>query len=157
MQLVNPSDFHIEQLMTWFSNETELSDWSGPNFRFPYDFTSFSEDLNLTTHSSFALLSTDLDSQSKRDLLAFGQYYQRLGRCHLARLIVNPKFRGQGIAAQLMQEIMQVGIEELNVTECSLFVLNHNEQAIKAYVKQGFSVVDYPEKLALDHCLYMVL
>lgn len=152
MQLVNPSDFHIEQLMTWFSNETELSDWSGPNFRFPYDFTSFNEDLNLNEFCSFALVSSN-----KNDFLAFGQYYQRLGRCHLARLIVNPKFRGQGIAAQLMQEIMQVGIEELNVTECSLFVLNHNEQAIKAYVKQGFSVVDYPEKLALDHCLYMVL
>ena len=152
MLLVKPSDNHIQALMSWFTNEKELADWSGPNFRFPYDFSSFSEDLKLNTFCSFALLSSD-----KNDVLAFGQYYQRIGRCHLARLIVNPTFRGQGIAAQLIQKIIKTGSKELNVIECSLFVFNHNKQAIKAYVKQGFSVVDYPEKLALDNCLYMVL
>ena len=93
---------------------------------------------------------------NEADFLAFGQYYQRLGKCHLGRLIVNPKFRGKGVAAKLMHGICELGLTELELKECSLFVLADNSNAIQAYKKFGFSFVEYPDEIPLDNCLYMV-
>ncbi|WNC68644.1 GNAT family N-acetyltransferase [Thalassotalea nanhaiensis] len=150
MQLTQPLKSHLLEMMSWFSNEKELTDWSGPNFRYPFDELSFIEDLKLNTLSSFALMS------EKADFLAFGQFYQRLGKCHLSRLIVNPDYRGKGIAAQLIRHLCEIGLKELEVKECSLFVLSHNVQAIKAYEKFGFSFDNYPEEISLENCVYMV-
>ena len=150
MKLIQPLEDHLVEMMSWFSCETELTDWSGPNFRYPFDLTSFIDDLKLSKLNSFVLISND------SELLAFGQYYQRLEKCHLGRLIVNPKFRGKGLASDLMLHICELGLKELKVKECSLFVLAHNEYAIKAYKKFGFYFVDYPGEIPLDNCLYMV-
>jgi ribosomal protein S18 acetylase RimI-like enzyme len=137
-------------MMSWFSNEQELTDWSGPNFRYPFNSSSFIEDLKLTHLNSFALISNE------NEFLAFGQYYQRVGKCHLGRLIVNPKFRGRGIAAELIDHLCVHGINELKVKKCSLFVLSHNKSAIKAYEKYGFTFAKYPDEISLENCLYMI-
>lgn len=150
MQLIQPLENHLLEIMSWFSSEKELTDWSGPNFRYPYDISSFVEDLKLNTLSSFSLVSDEFE------FLAFGQYYERLGKCHLGRLIVNPKFRGKGIASELMFNICELGLKDLKVKECSLFVLAHNKYAIQAYEKFGFSFVNYPDEISLENCLYMV-
>lgn len=150
MQLIQPLENHLIEMMSWFSHEQELTDWSGPNFRYPFNLLTFVEDLKLSTLSSFVLVSNE------SALLAFGQYYQRLNKCHLGRLIVNPKLRGQGIASELIHRLYKLGIKELKVKESSLFVLAHNENAIKAYKKFGFVLANYPEKIPLENCLYMV-
>ncbi|MGB0495041.1 MAG: GNAT family N-acetyltransferase, partial [Kangiellaceae bacterium] len=90
------------------------------------------------------------------NLLAFGQYYLRLGRCHLGRLVVNPELRGQGIAYHLINQLSEIGMSDLNTNSCSLFVFERNKNAIQAYAKLGFSVADYPEKMIMENCLYMV-
>lgn len=150
MRLTQPSDENFIQLMSWFSSADELSIWSGPNFRYPFDLISFKSDLNLNTVKSFSLTS------SEGDLLAFGQYYLRLGKCHLARLVVNPSLRGQRIASHLISQLSVLGKSDLSTESCSLFVLGHNESAIQAYTKLGFSMTDYPEKIPLENCFYMV-
>jgi ribosomal protein S18 acetylase RimI-like enzyme len=150
MQLTSPTDENITQLMTWFSNEAELLLWSGPNFRFPFNVVSFKQDLKLETLASFALMSNG------SDLIAFGQYYLRLGRCHLGRLVVNPNFRGKGIAAQLIHQLSEQGKVELNTESCSLFVLDNNINALKAYEKIGYKITHYPDEMPLKNCLYMI-
>ena len=150
MQLVQPLDQHLVEMMSWFSSEQALTDWAGPNFSYPFNLPSFVEDLKLNSLSSFSLV----DNNS--NFLAFGQYYQRLGKCHLGRLIVNPNLRGKGIASTLMFSLCELGLKELAVKECSLFVLAHNDNAIKAYEKFGFSFAHYPDEIPLAHCLYMV-
>ncbi|MEH6709609.1 MAG: hypothetical protein V7733_00225 [Paraglaciecola polaris] len=47
MELVYPTYAHIDQLMTWFKDEAQVTIWSGPNFRYPFDFASFKYDLKL--------------------------------------------------------------------------------------------------------------
>ncbi|MFT7560053.1 MAG: ribosomal protein S18 acetylase RimI-like enzyme [Flavobacteriales bacterium] len=69
---------------------------------------------------------------------------------------MNPEFRGKGIASKLMRHLCVLGASELKVKECSLFVLAHNESAIKSYNKFGFVFSDYPEEITLENCLYMV-
>jgi len=150
MRLTQPSDANFIELMSWFSTEEELNIWSGPGFRYPYDLISFKSDLRLDSLKSFSLVSAE------GDLLAFGQYYLRLGKCHLGRLVVNPNSRGQGIASNLIYELSVLGKSDLKTDSCSLFVLGHNKSAIQAYKKLGFSVADYPDKISLENCLYMV-
>ena len=150
MQLIKPDKSHIESLMKWFSCEQELKDWSGPNFAYPYVFASFIADLKLDSVKAFSLV----DDEST--LLAFGQYYLLLNRCHLARLVVNPNFRGKGIAKELISRLSESGTAELKVNSCSLFVFKHNQSAINAYKKFGFVETDYPDMLPIDDCIYMI-
>ena len=150
MQLIEPLESHLIEMMGWFANAQELENWSGPNFRYPFNLTSFTDDLKLKTLHSFVLESNEAE------FLAFGQYYQRLGKCHLGRLLVNPRYRGKGIALELKRQICKLGLKKLAVEECSLFVLTHNQSAIKAYQKFGFTFVNYPEDMPLDNCLYMI-
>lgn len=150
MRLTQPSDENFIELMSWFSNKDELNLWSGPNFRYPFDLSSFKSDLKLDTLKSFSLISTE------GDFLAFGQYYSRLGMCHLGRLVVNPHFRGKGIVSHLIKQLSILGKSDLRADSCSLFVLDRNESAIQAYTKIGFSLADYPEEIPLDNCFYMV-
>lgn len=150
MQLIQALEAHIVGMMGWFANEDELKQWAGPGFRYPFDLSSFTEDLKITPTNAFSLVS------DKGELLGFGQYYQRLDKCHLGRLVVNPKFRGKGIIAELIKLISVQGTKALNVTACSLFVLSHNKSAVKAYQKVGFVLADYPDEIPLADCLYMV-
>jgi ribosomal protein S18 acetylase RimI-like enzyme len=150
MRLTQPSDENFIELMSWFSNEDELNLWSGPNFRYPFDLSSFKCDLKLDTLKSFSLISNE------GEFLAFGQYYLRLRMCHLGRLVVSPNLRGKGIASHLIKQLSICGKSDLRTDSCSLFVLGHNERAIQAYTKLGFSMADYPEKIPLENCFYMV-
>ena len=150
MYLSQPTDEHLIKLMSWFPTENELNLWSGPNFRFPFELAAFKRDLTLDTLASFSLLS------AKSELLGFGQYYLRLDKCHLGRLVINPRFRGQGIAGHLIQQLCRKGKAELSTHVCSLFVMEHNESAIKTYQKLGFIFQPYPEEISLKNCLYMV-
>ena len=150
MQLISPLEAHIIDMMSWFSNEVELKQWSGPNFRYPFNLSTFTEDLKISPTNSFSLVSEE------DELLGFGQYYQRLGKCHLGRLVVNPKCRGKGLITDLIKGISLQGTKALSVTACSLFVLAHNKSAIKAYQKAGFILADYPDEIPTENCLYMV-
>ena len=148
---LNPlCDENLNELMSWFTNEVQLQQWSGPNFEYPYTFDSFKRDLRLESLSSFVLLN------EANEFVAFGQYYLRVNRCHLGRLIVKPSWRGKGIIAQLISALTVSGKKELGVKVCSLFVLANNKSAIQAYQKFGFSLSQYPEEMFLDNCLYMI-
>ena len=150
MQLIKPSDQIIIELMSWFTSEEELSLWSGPNFRYPYDLTSFKSDLKLDSLNSYVMIS------QQNDLLAFGQYYLRAERCHLGRLVVKPSFRRQGMISRLINMLSERGKSRLKTQSCSLFVLESNTSAIQAYKKLGFSIVEYPKTMPLENCFYMV-
>jgi len=150
MRIATPINQHITELMSWFHNENELKIWSGPNFRYPFNEESFTEDISIKRLDSFSLIS------EKNELIGFGQCYLRLARCHLGRLVVSPKHRGKGLASNLISLLSNFGMNKLNVDTCSLFVLEENLTAIKAYQRIGFITTDYPNVVPLDNCLYMI-
>lgn len=148
-QLATPKSDHFTLMQGWFPDKAATLSWGGPGFRFPFSSASFVEDLHLESLDSYVLLRDG-------DLMAFGQFYKRLGRCHLGRLAVNPGQRGQGIVNHLIRELVAVGCPKLSASECSLFVLERNTAAIRAYEKAGFVITDYPGVIPIDDCLYMV-
>jgi len=150
VELISTAPKHLTELMSWFDNEQQLKQWSGPNFDYPFTEVSFKKDIRLNELPSFTLLDDD------NEMVAFGQYYSRLNRCHFGRLIVKPSWRGKGVIAQLIQALIEAGTEDLGINSYSLFVLADNKSAIAAYQKFGFSLSTYPEEMFLDNCLYMI-
>lgn len=149
MELVKPTSQHIRAIMEWVKQPKVFNIWAGPGFRFPFDQQSFTEDLKLQELHSRVLLDDE-------QLLAFGQTYDRLGRTHLGRLIVNPDVQGRGIGTELIHQLMLLGDECLQTQGYSLFVLADNPRAKKLYEKLGFVVTEYPEMMPMDNCYYMV-
>lgn len=151
MQLVPATQAQLFTMMSWFDSQASLTAWGGPGMTFPFDRKSFSRDVRLEQLASWALVT------EAGDLLGFGQYYLREGRCHLGRLAIAPAHRGAGLAKRLIWELVALGSRALAVREVSLFVLQDNTQARRCYEKQGFVYVEYPgPSIGIDNCLYMV-
>ncbi|MBL7560416.1 GNAT family N-acetyltransferase [Olleya sp. YSTF-M6] len=56
---------------------------------------------------------------------------------YMGFMYVDPKFRGQGIIQDIIEQLKQWSIS-LNIFETRLEVYSDNESAIKAYQKKGF-------------------
>ncbi len=149
-RLLPVSKTDIRPMMGWFEDKQALLQWSGPDFAYPFTEASFYRDLKLQKCASYGLIS------DVGELVAFGQFYRRLNRCHLGRLVVSPVFRGQGVAQQLIESLTAIGCDQLGVNQVSLFVLSNNSAAISAYEKAGFEITPYPEQMPLDDCFYMI-
>ena len=140
----------IDQLMSWFSDKHTVVEWGGPEFRYPYTRVTFHEDVCWRKVASYIL------HDSSGHLVAFGQFYNRIGRIHLARLVVHPAARGRGIGKMLIDELMTAARRLLSFAEFSLFVNRNNLIALQCYESMGFVVRNYPDAMPVeDNCLYM--
>ncbi len=140
----------IEALMQWFPDADAVSVWS-PSNQFPFERERFIVDSKLRELPSFMLVdAADMP-------LAFGQYYERLGCCHLGRLVVAPDRRREGLGRELITRLVEKGTRALGTRRCSLFVLDYNTAARKLYSSLGFSETPYPGKLMVPNCLYLTL
>ncbi|AQS36660.1 acetyltransferase [Shewanella psychrophila] len=164
MKLFSVDRYQVQQLMTWFSHEAALKNWAGPNFRYPFTDTSFTEDLKLDDLISYSLITNE------GELAGFGQCYRRNDKCHLGRLVIAPAFRGkkclsgrfvnQKVSHVLIALLSESGYQHLGIENrpgnLSLFVLSHNLPALNLYLHLGFVEAQYPEPIGLDDCLYLV-
>ncbi|WP_076409395.1 N-acetyltransferase [Shewanella sp. UCD-KL12] len=164
MELVSVDKAHLQQMMSWFTDQSELQTWAGPGFSYPFTAESFKKDLNLTELRSLSLVN------SVGELVGFGQCYLRNEKCHLGRLVIAPECRGQHCGSGrflgqkyshiLISFLSELGCHHLNVPNMpgnvSLFVLSHNLPALNLYLNLGFVQTQYPEPIGLDDCLYLV-
>src|SRR5437868_648418 len=139
MKLAPATDKQVLEIMQWFPDRRSCQMWGGPQFRFPFTVSTFLEDTRSRELPSFALLAAD------DRLLGFGQYYPRVGRCHLGRLVISPLSRGEGLGRWLIGGLVEIGAQRLGVAECSLFVAPENASAIRLYQRLGFVPSAYPE------------
>jgi ribosomal protein S18 acetylase RimI-like enzyme len=152
VQLIEVAKAHVPQIMTWFPTEHSCRVWGGPEFRFPFTPETFLADSKLTSLPSYALIG------EKAELCGFGQFYLRVGRCHLSRLAVAPAHRGRGLGTQLIEMLLREGKKTLGVTQSSLFVHGTNTSAMTVYERLGFARAPYPEPdLDLPNTYYMIL
>lgn len=149
-QLVAAADADIDELMSWFSGPGETDIWAGPRFRFPFTSATFRQDSHWDRMPGFRLNSPD------GLFAAFGQMYRRYGRINLARLVVNPDMRGQGVGKRLVGMLIEVGPTLFAGDELSLFAYRHNAAALGCYRSMGFVIRDYPKGARMaDQCYYL--
>ena len=148
--LHDSSEADITALMQWFPKADDVNIWGGPDFRFPFNQHSFFEDVKWGQMPSYSLC----DPQGA--FAAFGQIYERYGRINLARLVVNPTRRGEGVGKRLIDLLMTVGPSQFSCDEFSLFVYRDNISAFECYRSMGFVVADYPDDMPHpDVCYYL--
>ena len=141
----------IGELITWFPDANSLNRWGGPFFRHPFDATSFNEDLRWKEMASYCLKTND------DELLAFGQFYERYQRINLARLVVNPAYRGEGHGRHLINCLMKKSRKQIPLGEFSLFVYRDNRRAMACYQSMGFKPAVCPAESPLgDSVEYMI-
>lgn len=78
LYLVPSTVEHIRELMTWLADEPSVRIWGGPLFRFPFTEETFLEDVHWGKMATYALVDPE------GVLIAFGQWYEKTGRVHLA-------------------------------------------------------------------------
>lgn len=142
---------NLREVMTWFKNQDELTQWGGPGIEYGLSLTEFAEQIKQTEIPSFCLIAND-------NICGFGQFYQRLGRHHFGRLAIAPQERGKRLAYELLQRLMALAPEQQEGQGYSLFVLEHNTPALKTYQKLGFEFATYPDVIpgGLANCRYMI-
>ncbi|GAB3028273.1 GNAT family N-acetyltransferase [Bowmanella dokdonensis] len=149
-QFIQAAKHHMLTVMDWFPDQNGLTNWGGPAMRFPVSPQSFLQDSRWQELASYVLLKEE-------QLLGFGQYYLRAGRCHLGRLAIAPDWRGRRLVETLIYALVETGCAQLAVDEVSLFVLAQNKPALRCYQRLGFRIVAYPGQLqGIEGCLYMV-
>jgi ribosomal protein S18 acetylase RimI-like enzyme len=136
--------------MGWFSDKQTVAGWGGPAFRYPYTRETFHKDVRWRDMATYFLRDP-----SER-MVAFGQFYNRIDRINLARLVVHPDVRGQGIGKRLIDELMMAARPLFSLAEFSLFVFRENIVALGCYKSMGFVIQDYPGSMPMaDSCFYM--
>ncbi|WP_338291443.1 GNAT family N-acetyltransferase [Planctobacterium marinum] len=118
--------------------------------KFDVSSDEFAQQIKLSELASYVLCEGD-------EVLAFGQFYVRLGRHHFGRLAVSPKHRGKRLAYQLLSLLAQQATNVQTANGYSLFVLSDNKPAIQTYQNCGFEFAAYPQEKpgGLTDCLYM--
>jgi ribosomal protein S18 acetylase RimI-like enzyme len=151
MQLQPSQKEHVLEIMSWFPKISDCRQWGGPEMRFPFREKSFLEDIHWKKISSYSAITQE------GPLLGFGQFYEKRGRCHLARLAVSPKYRGLGLGKTFIRSLMHIGQKQLNTNKFSLYVLSNNTPAVACYQKLGFELAETPQEVInLKYCVYMI-
>ncbi|MFC1796792.1 GNAT family N-acetyltransferase [Pseudomonadota bacterium] len=151
MQLQPSRKEHALEIMNWFPEEDDCRQWGGPIMRFPFREKTFLEDIHWKKIPSYSAITHE------GLLLGFGQFYEKLGRCHLARLAVSPQYRSLGLGRTFICSLMHVGQEQLDTNRFSLYVLSNNAPAVACYQSLGFELAETPEEaIKLKYCVYMI-
>ncbi len=148
--LAAADDTDLCELMGWFREAQAVDRWSGPRFRFPFTHETFREDCRWDAIPTYSLKDPD------GTMAAFGQYYDRYDRAHLARLITHPQMRRRGVGKRLVRMIMRAAQQQSGYAQWSLFVYRDNQPAYRCYLESGFVVQDYPDDAPLGDLCYFL-
>lgn len=149
MKLIEPNLAHFDVMASWITSPQLLEQWAGPNSTYPITADRLMSDFDLPNVLSYSMIN------KAAELLAFGQCYERLGCCHLSRLIVAPEHRGNALIADLIEQLSVIACQTFDLHRCSLFVFQTNSVAISAYEKNGFKITTYPLDMPVKACFYM--
>lgn len=142
LQAAEKSD--LSKVLNWLNSEWELRMWAGPKVRYPATPESAWSDMEASQNNAYTLVDAE------HVAIGFGQILPRDDNAlHLARLIVDPESRGQGIGRNLCIALMKIGAEKNHVEYFTLNVYESNKAAVRLYQSLGFDVKGYSDSGAI--------
>jgi ribosomal protein S18 acetylase RimI-like enzyme len=143
------------------SDAVAIRQWAGPSVTFPCSIDSLGLFIKKGFSTSFVLKYNEV-------ILGFGQLQLLKHKAHLARLVINPEYRGRGLGKHLLSELIQqadkqvrfekISSKHASLKQVSLFVNIENFVAIACYQKFGFAESVMPAGISAPaDCRYMTL
>lgn len=125
----------LSKVLSWITSERELRLWAGPKVRYPVGPESAWSDMEASESNA----CTFVDAEDV--IVGFGQILPRDDNAlHLARLIIDPELRGQGIGRELCIALMKTGASKHHAKYFTLNVYETNEAATRLYQSLGFDI-----------------
>ena len=94
----------LKTVLSWVGTADLLKQWGGPSLVHPGTPEAVWSAMGASPENAFALVD------SSGELLGFGQAFVRDPNVHLARLIVAPRRRGQGLGRILAMKLIHAAI-----------------------------------------------
>jgi ribosomal protein S18 acetylase RimI-like enzyme len=137
----------LETAASWVHNQHETDRWAGGKVIYPIDRQQMIDAVQWHEASNQAIGASDL--------LAFGQILEKeAGRLHLARLIVHPERRREGLGLLLVSGLLHVARTQ-GAHVISLNVDPANMVAVRLYERLGFRAIPGSPNALAARFLYM--
>ncbi|WP_077530017.1 GNAT family N-acetyltransferase [Vreelandella utahensis] len=137
MELHPAQQSDLLTVLSWVNGEHECLMWAGPNIQYPATPETAWRDMEASEGNAYVLV----DPASK--VVGFGQILSSGGSAlHLARLIVEPRLRGQGVGRDLCAALMDIGSASQPAEYVTLNVYESNRAAVRLYQSLGFEIKD---------------
>ena len=132
----------------WLRNQTECEMWAGHRVLYPIDLPALPDAIQWTESDSWVVTL-------REEVAAFGQLVPKPGgRFHIARLIVAPDHRAEGLGRRLTEHLLATAVGT-EASGLSLNVFADNYRAIALYHSLGFSETDRPADEPESLAVYM--
>ncbi len=139
LRLRPPKAADYAALGTWVQDADTCLRWAGPKLKFPFNPRQLPQLLEEPGAHSFVL------SRGPGEALGFCQFWVReAGVAHLARIILAPAARGQGLASTLCALLMAQATKTAGAQAFTLRVYRDNHPALAVY--EGLGFVTVPEQ-----------
>ena len=122
----------LQTILSWVGTADLLKLWGGPALSFPPTPDAIWSTIEASPQNSFSLVSPS------GQLAGFAQALPRDSSVHLARIIVSPSLRGQGVGRTLCQKLIHSAIAQFHPDEITLKVYLTNTPALTLYQSLGF-------------------
>ncbi len=123
-------------LGTWVPDAESCARWAGPKLPYPFNPQQLPQLLAEPGAHSFVL------SRGPAEALGFCQFWVReTGVAHLARIILAPAARGQGLASTMCSLLMAEALRTVDAQAFTLRVYRDNHPALAVYEGLGFVAV----------------
>ena len=147
------TDEDLSFLISWIKDKDACKLWAGPQVRFPLLLDGLKEDIEFSEENTFSMINDD------GEFLGLGQLIEKEnGRIHLARLIISPIQRGQGLGNLLCRLLIDTGGDRFGKVNFSLNVYSNNTKAVRLYEKLGFKrSLNSPDSSVEQTPIHMIL
>ena len=127
------------KIVSWITDERALLVWGGPYFDFPLTIEAVSKLISEHDGEKPARECWAIDLPEGEFVASFQLSLNfRSGQAGLGRVIINPDFRGSGLAKQILRIAERKAFDRLEMNRLELRVFTFNVAAIAAYKNAGF-------------------
>lgn len=135
----------LEIVLGWLASADEMRLWAGPKPIYQSATVDIWHAIDADTQPTFSLLDDAGCLQGFAQVISISNEYPT----HLARVIINPALRRQGIGRSLLEQVIKELRRRENSLRLSLNVYAENDLAIKLYRSMGFKEVKRNEESGL--------
>jgi ribosomal protein S18 acetylase RimI-like enzyme len=140
MRLISFQPVHAAEVLRWITSLEEARQWGGPGIPWPLEVSLFSAWHADPEIQSYVLCEEDT-------LIGYGEVWvdSEEKEVELARLLVKPDRRGQGVGKELLNQLLEQAAPSGYPT-AFLRVFPNNHIALACYQRAGFSLVSPAEQ-----------